>query len=167
MQRVLKRLQAVHQKLLTTIDPLAPEVFSLRPADNQWSVAEIVHHLCLVEERVIEELKAASARPPQRLGVIRKLIPVSVVSLRLVRVKAPRAVKPVNAPEKQIVVEKFNRIRASLNEFCATQDVARLRQVIFKHPFLGSINGVKAISFIGYHEQRHLKQIREVLRKVA
>jgi len=29
------------------------------------------------------------------------------------------------------------------------------------------IDGVATVSFVGYHEQRHYKQIREVLRKLV
>jgi hypothetical protein len=53
-----------------------------------------------------------------------------------------------------------------LKNLCATQGNDRFRQIIFKHPFLGEIDGVAAVSFIGYHELRHYKQIREVLRKL-
>ncbi len=42
----------------------------------------------------------------------------------------------------------------------------RLKQVVFKHPFLGEIDGTATISFIGYHELRHYKQIREVIKKL-
>jgi len=38
--------------------------------------------------------------------------------------------------------------------------------VVFKHPFLGEIDGTATISFIGYHELRHYKQIREVIKKL-
>ena len=39
----------------------------------------------------------------------------------------------------------------------------RFRNLVFTHPFLGEIDGVATVSFIGYHELRHYKQIREVL----
>jgi hypothetical protein len=38
---------------------------------------------------------------------------------------------------------------------------------VMQHPFLGKLSGVKAVAFIGYHEQRHRKQIREIIRKVG
>ncbi len=167
MKKALRRLDSVHQKLIDTINPLQPVIFSQRPSNNEWSVAEIVHHLCLVEERVIKELEVAIAQPPQRIGFLRRLIPTSIVSVRLIRVKAPKAVKPLEAPQKDVAIENFNRARASLKELCATHGQDRFRQLIFKHPFLGAIDGVATVSFVGYHEQRHYKQIREVLRKLG
>ena len=167
MKKALQRLDSVHQKLISTISPLEPSLYAQRPAEGEWSVAEIVHHLCLVEDRVIKELEAAIAREPRRVGFFRRLIPTSIVSLRLIRVKAPKAMNPLDAPARDLAIENFDRTRNSLKTLCATHGNERFRNLVFKHPFLGEIDGVATVSFVGYHELRHYKQIREVLRKLA
>jgi hypothetical protein len=167
MKKVLQRLDSVHKKLLDEVSPLDPQVYSKRPAENEWSVGEIVHHLCLVEARVIKELEGAISRAPQRVSFFRRFIPTSVVSVRLLRVKAPEAMKPLDAPVKEAAVANFERARASLKTLCVTHGNDRFRNLIFKHPVFGEIDGVATVSFISYHEQRHYKQIREVLKKLA
>ncbi len=167
MNRALKRLDSFHQKLINTVSPLEAELFSRRPAEDQWSVAEIVQHLCLVEERVTRELELAIAKDPQTVSPLRRLIPTSIVSSRLLRVKAPKAMNPVAVLEKEVAIENYNRARSNLKQLCSTHGHQRFRNLVFKHPFLGEIDGVKTISFIGYHEQRHYKQISEVLKKLA
>lgn len=166
MKRILHRLDLAHQKLLDVVSPLEPNIYSQRPAEDEWSVAEIVHHLCLVEERVIKELEGAIARPPQKVGFFRRLIPTSIVSLRVIRVKAPKAMNPLDAPARHVAIENYDRARNSLKALCDMHSNERLRNLVFKHPFLGNIDGVATVSFLGYHEQRHYKQIREVLRKL-
>jgi len=167
MKKALRRLDSIHQKLLGEISPLRPELYSQRPAEGEWSVGEIVHHLCLVEERVIAELELAIGRPPARVSLLRRWIPTSIVSVRLLRVKAPRGMDPLNAPQRDVAVENFNRARASLKQLCVVHGEDRFRNLIFRHPFFGDISGVSTISFIGYHELRHYKQIREVLNKLG
>lgn len=167
MNRSLKRLDSVHQKLIEIVYPLDPELYSQRPTDDEWSVAEIVHHLFLVEDRVMKELERAIAREPQRVGFLRRLIPTSIVSVRLIRVKAPKAMNPLEAPAKALAIENYNRARNSLKKLCTTHGRDRFRKLVFKHPFLGDIDGVATISFVGYHERRHYKQIREVLKKLG
>lgn len=166
MKRSLLRLDSVHQKLIATVSPLEAGLFSTRPSTDEWSVAEIVQHLWLVEERVIKDLESEIAKAPQSVGFLRRLIPTSIVSSRLLRVKAPKAVNPLAVLEKDVAIENFNRARNSLKQLCATHGHDRFRKLVFKHPFLGYIDGVATISFVGYHEQRHYKQIREVLRKL-
>ena len=167
MERTLKRLDAVHRQLVGTVTSLPPNIYSQRPAKDEWSVAEIVHHLCLVEGRVTKELENAIAREPQRVGLLRRFIPTSIVSLRLVRVKAPKAMNPLDAPARDLALQNFDQTRENLKALCADHGVERFRNLIFKHPFLGDLDGVATVSFIGYHEKRHYKQIREVLQKLG
>jgi len=166
MNRTLKRLDSVHKKLLETVSPLDEQLFAQSPSENQWSVSQIVHHLCLVEEIVIGVLEKELVKPPRQLAFLRTLIPTSIVASRLIRVKSPKAVTPLDAPGKDANIAKYNAVRNRLKELYATHGEKRLRQTVFNHPFLGEIHGLATISFVGYHELRHYKQIREVLKKL-
>ena len=166
MKRTLARLNSIHGKLLDLVAATDEPQFVRRAAENEWSVAEIVYHLALVEARVVNDLEKALAGPPQSIAPLRRLIPISIVAFRLVRVKAPKAVQPLNPPPKQNLIDNYNAARARLIEMCETHGRARLRQVVFQHPFLGKISGTAAISMAGYHEVRHYKQIRDVVGKL-
>ncbi len=74
---------------------------------------------------------------------------------------------PMHAPDKGVALANFDRTRDNLKTLCATHGVERFRNLVFKHPLLGEIDGVATVSFVGYHEHRHYKQIREVLKKLA
>ena len=63
-------------------------------------------------------------------------------------------------------MKSWESCRTELKELCATLDAKRLRQMAFRHPFLGDINGVAAISMVAFHEERHFKQIKEILSKI-
>jgi uncharacterized damage-inducible protein DinB len=166
MNRSLKRLDGVHQRLMNTVAPLDTGIFTRRPSESEWSVAEIVQHLCLVEERVIKDLNRAIAAEPARVSFLKRFVPPSIVALRLVRVKAPKAVSPIEVPEKEAAIENYNRARQALKDLCSAHSRERFKQLVFNHPFLGKIDGNATVAFVGYHEQRHLKQIHEVLKKV-
>ena len=166
MQRTFKRLDSTHEKLIATVEPLPSQLFSQRPSETEWSVSEILHHLRLVEDRVIKELEKELAGSPHRVGLLRRLVPTSIVGSRLIKVKAPRSVTPTEAPEKEKSLAEYNQTRSQLKSLCVTYGRERLQETVFKHPFLGPISGFAAVSFLGYHEQRHLKQINEVLRQL-
>ena len=167
MNRTLRRLDSIHSKLVDTISPIEDPLFSRSPAEKEWSIAEIVHHLCLVEERVIQELETELANPPRTVGFLRTLIPTSIVALRLLHVKAPRGVRPLNPPARVEVIANYDAARSRLKDLCAIHGRDRLKQLVFNHPFLGEIDGTATISFVGYHELRHYKQIREVIKKLG
>jgi hypothetical protein len=167
MDKILRRLDLIHSKLVDKITPVEDSLFSRKPSDHEWSIAQIVHHLYLVEELVIKELETELANPPRRVGLMRKLIPTSIVTSRLLRVKAPRMVNPLNPPVRTNVIANYDAARSRLKELCCIHGRDRLKQIIFKHPFLGEIDGAAAISFVGYHELRHHKQICEVIKKLG
>ncbi len=166
MPKILKRLDAGHARLLERVAPLDDAIFSRRPGDDAWSVAEIVHHLSLVEERVITELERALQQPPKQLGLLRRLMPTRIVGSRMIKVKSPKAVTPSNSGTKQQTIKALDDARAKLKDLYEKHGEARLKQAVFKHPFLGEISGVATISFVAYHEQRHYKQICEVIKKL-
>ena len=167
MKRSLKRLDVVHQKLLDTVQPLAKDLFMQRPSDSEWSVAEILQHLYLVEERVVKDLTLAIAAEPGRGGFFKRLLPTSIVALRIRKFQAPKVVNPVDVPGKDVVLANYNGARQSLKDLCHTHGAKRFRTLVFNHPFFGQIDGAATVDFVGYHEQRHLKQIREVLKKLG
>jgi hypothetical protein len=167
MKRIYRRLDAVHQQLLDVIEPLDAEKFARKPAPTEWSVAEVVHHLYLVEQHMIKGLEHELTQPPKRLPLLNHLIPYSLlVGRRVRRVRAPKAVEPLNPPPKETVIENYNRVRAAIKAFSTEHGRKRLSQVVLKHPFLGAFSGLKAIAFVGYHEQRHYKQIQEIIRQL-
>jgi DinB superfamily len=168
MKKTIAELDAVHERLLETITPLTEERFARRPSPNEWSVAEIVHHLCLVERRVINELKGSLSKPPVKVGLLQRMMPVSLlVGRRMVRVKAPKGVEPLNPPSKEDAIANYNNVRASLKEFSARHGGTRLQQLAMRHPFLGTFDGLSAVSFIGHHEMRHFRQIKQTIKKIG
>jgi DinB family protein len=167
MKSTLKRLDAVHEKLTTAVSAVDPALLSKRPAEKEWSVAEVVEHLCLVEGAVMNYLKSRLDQPPVRVSPLKKLLPMRIVSLRVKRLEAPKIVRPsADLPPMTELLNKFNALRADTKEVCNTAGRERLSQICFKHPFFGDMDGAAAVSMVAFHEQRHLKQIREILKKL-
>jgi hypothetical protein len=167
MQKVIAKLDSIHAALLGTVDPIDPELFTRRPSENEWSIGENLHHLCIVEGLVLKTLNAGLARPPHQLSLLNRLFPVSLVGWRGIKAKAPKAAEPLNAPPKEAVIANLDRVRESIKEFSSTHGRERLLTIPFKHPFLGTWDGVTAVRFVGYHELRHHKQIKEIIRRLA
>jgi hypothetical protein len=167
MKSTLRRLDAVHAELKTTVNGVDPALLSKRPAENEWSVAEVIEHLCLVEGAVMKGIKLKLAQPPVKVSFVKKFFPMRIVSLRMKRLQAPKYVQPANElPPMNELLDKFDALRANTKEICIKEG-ARLNQVCLKHPYFGDMDGAAAVSMVAFHEQRHLKQIRETLKKLT
>ena len=168
MKSTLKRLDAVHAELKTTVNGVDPALLSKRPAENEWSVAEVIEHLCLVEGAVMKGINAKLNQPPVKVSFLKKFFPMRIVSLRMKRLQAPKYVQPANdLPPLDELLKKFDAVRAHTKEVCIKEGPERLRQVCLKHPYFGDMDGAAAVSMVAFHEQRHLKQIRETIKKLS
>jgi hypothetical protein len=166
MKSTLKRLDTVHEKLSTAVRNTNSNLYSKRPAENEWSIAEVVQHLCLVEERVTEALQKGLEGESRKVGFLKKLIPMRIVSIRFKKFQAPKMVTPTNLPPMDEILTNYDRARARLKQFCVECGSERLKTISVKHPFMGDIDGVAAVSMLNFHEERHYKQIREILNKL-
>jgi len=162
----LARLDSVHLQLTTYVNELSDDVFARRPPDGQWSVGDVIQHLYLVEERVVSTLKQNLTLDPVKIPLRKRLIPMRMISYRFLRVEAPKAVRPVESLARKELLSQFEAVRTNTKAFCAAHPAARLKQTAFIHPFLGQIDGTAAIAMVGFHEQRHLKQIREIVNRL-
>jgi hypothetical protein len=168
MKSTLKRLDTVHQQLTTTISAVDAALLVKRPAENEWSVAQVVEHLCLVEGAVTKYLQSRLDHPPVKVSFLKKLVPMRIVSLRVKRLQAPRIVDPASdLPPITELLKKYDLLRSQTRELCVQAGRKRLTQICMKHPFFGDMDGAAAISMVAFHEQRHLKQIREILKKLS
>src|SRR5262245_33384340 len=167
MRGKLARLDSIHQSLIRTTNGIAPQLCSVSPGEDEWSVAEVLEHLVLVEERVKSELEKNLQGPPNKVGLLKKLIPMRIVSWRFHKFRAPRAVSPTTALPVNELLVRYDQARTQLKQLCTEYGSQRLKQIRFKHPFMGDIDGLAAISMVAFHEQRHLKQIKEIVKKLA
>lgn len=168
MKSTLRRLDAVHAELKSTVNGVDPALLAKRPGENEWSIAEVVDHLCLVEGAVMKGIKAKLAQPPVKVGFLRKFFPMRIVSLRMKRLQAPKYVQPASdLPPMDELLRKYDAQRATTKEICITEGPERLSQVCLKHPYFGDMDGAAAVSMVAFHEQRHLKQIRDIIKKLT
>jgi hypothetical protein len=168
MKSTLKRFDAVHERLVSTVSAVDPALLAKRPAENEWSVAEVVEHLCLVEGAVMGYLKSKLDQPPVKVSFWKKFLPMRIVSLRVKRLQAPKIVQPTaNLPPMNELLKKYDALRADTKDVCVKEGRGRLSNICFKHPYFGDMDGAAAVSMIAFHEQRHLKQINEILKKLS
>jgi hypothetical protein len=167
MRRTLTMLDRTHERLIRTVSGLDTQTFETRPGSEYWSISEVVYHLCLVEENILLAMeKSRQNGNGNPIGLLNWLKPISLVGIRTFKVQAPKFVEPLNPPDQGTALSKFEQKRFELKKFALETGTHGLRHTSFKHPFLGIIDGIGALSFLHHHERRHLKQIEAILRKL-
>ena len=129
---------------------------------EMWSIAQVCHHLVLVEEASIKAiawgLKEANNTPKERKEIDLILLD------RTKKFKAPKIVEPDVEPfEVQQMIDLLNESRNKLMTFLnGIEDKSILMEKSVKHPALGELLLDQWIEQIYLHEQRHIEQIKEL-----
>ncbi|MCG7345671.1 DinB family protein [Sporosarcina sp. ACRSL] len=161
--------KSVHDNLDETRSDLIKEIatltdvqFNSKPDMNGWSIAQVCHHLVLVEQSTIKAidwgLKRGDNAPIERKRIDQKL------SDRTHKWKAPQIVEPSVEPfEVQQIIELLNESRSKLLTFLnGIDDLSTLTEKSVKHPALGDLPLDQWIEQVYLHEQRHIEQIKEL-----
>jgi DinB superfamily len=136
-----------------------------RPAPDRWSPAEIIHHLAIVDRRVVSRLSSlieeARALPPETETT--SILPAGLSARAVDRTKrfvTSEMAEPRNT-EPERVWDDLMATRQDLMKVVATGDGLSLGSVSAPHPALGVLTAYEWIAFVGAHAARHADQIRE------
>ena len=158
---VNENLYETRNNLVMEITTLNYTQFNSRPGMNMWSIAQVCHHLVLVEQVTIKAiawgLKSGDHTQKERKNV-------HLILDRTKKFKAPEMVEPDVEPfEVQSIIDLLNDSREKLLTFLRTiEDQSILVEKSFKHPALGELPLDQWIEQIYLHEQRHIEQIKEI-----
>ncbi|MED4729722.1 DinB superfamily protein [compost metagenome] len=154
-------LYETRNNLVKEITLLSDAQFNSKPDMNKWSIAQVCHHLVLVEEASIKAitwgLKEIDSTQKERKKV-------HLILDRTKKIKAPKIVDPDVEPfEVQQIIDLLNDSRKKLITFLSTiEDKSILAEKSVKHPAFGELPLDQWIEQIYLHEQRHIEQIKEI-----
>ncbi|WP_059173127.1 DinB family protein [Bacillus sp. FJAT-27445] len=154
-------LNEARNNLVKEITLLSFTQFNSKLGINMWSIAQVCHHLVLVEQATIKAI-AWGLKKVDNTQTERKN--VHLIVDRTKKFKAPEIVQPVAEPfEVQTMIDLLNDSREKLLAFLSTiEDKSILSEKSFKHPALGELPLDQWIEQIYLHEQRHMEQIKEL-----
>lgn len=165
---VFARLDRSRAELRAAVDAVSSHIRNECPAPDRWSVAGVLEHLALVDERFTGLLQqriaaAREAGSPAEPAAAPSLPPnvEMLLSDRTERRTAPEALHP-RGLDCGAAWEKVEAARRAFRETLAGADGLPLSRVQHEHPRFGPLNARQWGEFIAAHELRHVAQIREI-----
>ncbi|ELK46426.1 DinB family protein [Halobacillus sp. ACCC02827] len=153
-------LDEKREQLLEYVREIPASKHTVKPAENRWSIMEVLEHLYLIEQFVIHQVNRSLKQGDQQ-QVTEK--PVHKVTNRSYTLEAPESVRPKgifhNLKEAEDGLKKSREATLFLIH---NKEKETLQNRAFPHPALGDMNLEQWVEFIGWHELRHLDQIKEI-----
>ena len=163
LQPILEKLSRAQHSLLLAADAVPANLWNTPPRSGAWSAAEVIAHVMTIERGVVGAAERILQKQPKHFPLMKRFrLPFVLAELRLVRMKTPIPVDPQLLREKEAMLAELREVRGhtlALMEKTRDRDLSAYR---WRHPFLGSLNAYEWFSFLGSHQIRHEKQMREI-----
>jgi DinB superfamily len=161
--RIFEKLDRAQGALLRATESISADLWKVSPQQGTWSAAELIAHIMIIERTVIGAADRVLKRQPKRIPRWKRFhLPLAVVEMRLYRVKTPIPLDPQLLREKDAMLAELKEVRGRTLIFMEETRSRDLSVHRWWHPFLGSLNAYEWFSFLGSHQIRHEKQMREI-----
>ena len=171
IEALIEELTADRARLAAAVEHIPVPLRGERPAPDRWSVAEILEHLVIIEQRaatIVRELAAsAPACGAEAAGDGGMQFDRSVLRDRSVRIMAPPMIQPSGTMDAATAWKALQETRAVLLREIRAAEGRDLAAVSRPHPRLGPLTGFEWIAALGGHEERHTAQIAEIAEVLA
>jgi hypothetical protein len=169
LQEVLPLLDNSRSVLKAAVDQVPTTLRRTRPADDRWSVAEVLEHLAKVN-RLFAEYIATSVAKARASGLGPEQQPRAPLSTDIVnkmkdrsaRRQARDIVLPSGSVECDDAWADLDRSREDIRQAVLEADGLALGSVTAEHRFFGVLNVYQWVELTAEHECRHADQIREI-----
>jgi hypothetical protein len=160
---ILEKLSCAQTAFLQAADCVRAEQWRAKPKADEWSAAELVAHLVMVERTIIGSADRITQKTPKPIPLLKRLhFPMWLVESRIIRRKSPIPLDPSLLNTKEEMLGELRAARERTLAFLEETAKRDLSAYCWPHPFLGMLNGYEWFEMIASHEIRHTKQMREI-----
>ncbi|CAM3167083.1 DinB family protein [Filibacter tadaridae] len=157
----LKENTKIRKELYKAIEGLTDEKFNKKPSNGGWSPKQILEHLVLMET-VIAKSIARELKSSESLKVMKK--PIVISTNRVIKVEAPSHTLPTDDFKTvEMMKEALHESRLFLMDVYESGTKEQFREKSSKHPLFGQIPLTQWFPFVGLHEKRHIKQLKNTI----
>lgn len=151
--------------LLDQVEGLSDEDLNKKPSADEWSVKQVLEHLYLMEGAITKTIKDQLASSEVETVDDK---PIERSTNRDMKVESPDFATPGDDFLKlDDLKQRLAGTHEGLKEVAANTDDAQLELKAYPHPAFGKLSLKQWIPFVGYHELRHIDQIKEVKKKLG
>lgn len=159
---LLDRAQAETLELSRTV---SADEWNRKPAEDRWSVGDVVQHLVLAERGLQKKIrKMAEAEPHPEWRTLETPsfdALINLISDRSQKAQAPEFFHPKETWTKHQAIEAFLETRHATRTY-VLETTDPLESAVGPSPFGSDLTGTRFLAVIGAHNLRHNQQIQEV-----
>jgi len=160
----LAQLERTRKGVVEATKGLSEAQWKFKPEPGRWSVAEVLEHIALSEDRLFEHttknvMQAPPGKADRDYQSVDKMV-LSAIADRTQKAQAPEPLVPTGRWSPRESLDHFLKSRARTAGFL--KSTADLREHAVDSPLGQPLDAYQWLLFISAHSERHTKQILEV-----
>lgn len=173
LAEIRRELDRTRAGLLAAVTPTPAEAAGRRPGADEWSIAEIVEHLLIVENgvgRLLGKLgEHAETLGPETTtaSVLAGLDQLALTDPTRRKIRSPATVAPTGTVVLAESLAGLGEGRRRLLGLVHRVSGRAVGELAAPHPVFGQLTFYEWLLFLAQHEERHTVQIRETARRVT
>jgi uncharacterized damage-inducible protein DinB len=172
--QALAFMDEARDKVLALLGGVSQAQADRRPAENEWSVGEVAHHLAITERAVMEQVVHLAAHAPANefdYAEAVKARPFRLEDAGDVRItgKAQHPPELTPTPNRALadLVRELRDARTHTRQVLAPLRDQDLSVKFYRHRRFGPMTLYERLRFTAYHDLKHLGQMERALARIA
>jgi uncharacterized damage-inducible protein DinB len=168
LDAIREKLRLAQTGFCRVADRIGAEEWAEQPGREAWSAAELVAHLVVVERGVIGKADSVIRKTPLAIPFSQRMhLPIWLVEARVIRRKSPLPQDESLLAEKETMLGTLRGARERTLAFLDETEKRDLSVYRWRHPFLGMLTTYDWMQMIAAHQNRHRKQMQEIIEKLS
>ena len=153
-------------EMLKLISGFDQEQFNRKPDEKKWSAGQVAGHLIKANSFALGLLNGKTAETERKPGDMVKKIKADFLNFEK-KMDAPDFIVPEeNDYDRENSLNTLKNLKSEINEVSQTADLTRTC-LGFEFPGYGFLTGIEILSFIVFHTQRHIWQLKKLHDRLA
>ncbi len=160
-------LSKARQTILDELNTWPEDHIQQQPAQG-WSASQVLEHILSSETGTLGYMKKKSTSGWETLEVTGEEHKErsNALNSRLVspmKIQAPSVLpEPTNQYALTQLISAWDRLRAEMEHFLASVDVAHYDKLVFRQPVAGMLNLLQTVEFLENHIHHHIPQLERI-----
>jgi hypothetical protein len=164
LDSTLEFLAKSRTRFIATADQIPDSHWLESPAVGVWSASEVVGHVAVIEEAIVAGCRKTLLKAPYSVPLLKKIhLPFFLATWRGRKIRTTISTPSERIGNRATSYQTIAGAREATLAFIEVHQQQDLSAYRFPHPIFGSLNLYDWYRFIGYHELRHRKQLRELV----
>lgn len=163
-----KVMEEGRMSLLDHISSLDSHQLRTRPPEGTWCLLELIEHLQLVDQQILEVLPRHQISARLHLVDYAKYLALLIAMEIPFKFKAPRSTTSREIPtHADLLFKKWAITRFDWFEYLEKAPVAYNSHAVFTHPRAGRMTLPQTLFWMTRHQKRHIRQALRIITQIA